>query len=611
MQEKSKEKIKFFELTIQFLFILFASVLFKGDEYAFAASCPVLNAGDMVKVTGRSAIYVINKDSKLLYFPTGDEFKSWNSNDSYGGYTTVTQECYNSELMDKVPNAYPAGVNFRPGSYIVKRASSAQLYVVLPGNKLAKISSVDAQSLYGASFIAKTINDVFWSNYIGRGDDVAGKVHEGMLIQKDGLTYYVDSDNVLRQVPTLTENRFKSAFIHQVPASYLVGFTIGAPISLKIPNIENRAQDLEAGEPSLPTPPPTPTPTPTPTPVIPLTCSDTTGTGANADYLIVTAKNLCDPAKQLRAFRRDNGRSVGIITIEDMALATNTAENIDLWIENYYAVNPNLKFVVLLGGSSQIPFFHFISSYYPPSMSYASDFNYSVISNNSGNYLPTFMVGRLPIKDGAEMTEYLRKVYNFEIKRTIRNDLLMFGYSPETNYVSDHSATATAQGFNALSQINPSSFDTFYSYLNNNKNIAFMFYYGHGNWFGNGPINIDSLSKWSNDNDPVVYFSGGCGFDSGTTNRPFSELMQFSKNAAVAAIGVSENGGYGYDYSMVPMYLSQLKKSASIGQVFKNTIIDYFNAAVSAGRNTSSPDQFDSYYVHRLILIGDPALKIR
>jgi hypothetical protein len=98
---------------------------------ANAAVCPTLAAGDMIKVSGKAAIYSVNKDSKVLYFPSGDEFKSWNENNSYGGYITVTQECFDSL---SVPSTYPGAVNYRAGSYVVKRPSSDQLYVVLPGN---------------------------------------------------------------------------------------------------------------------------------------------------------------------------------------------------------------------------------------------------------------------------------------------------------------------------------------------------------------------------------------------------------------------------------------------------------------------------------------------
>jgi hypothetical protein len=209
---------------------------------AIAAVCPTLSAGDMIKVSGRPAIYSVNKDNKVLYFPSGDEFKSWNVNNSYGGYVTVTQDCFDSL---SVPSSYPGAVNFRAGSYVVKRPSSDQLYVVEPGNKLAKISLADAKALYGASFKAMTVADAFWPHYTQRGADVAGTVHEGMLVSDAGKTWYVDAGNVLREVTAtgMTANRFKSAFVHAVAASALAGTTVGSQLSAAESVLANRTQD--------------------------------------------------------------------------------------------------------------------------------------------------------------------------------------------------------------------------------------------------------------------------------------------------------------------------------------------------------------------------------
>ncbi len=209
---------------------------------ADAAVCPTLAAGDMIKVSGKPAIYSVDKMSKVLYFPSGDEFKSWNETNSYGGYVTVTQECFDSL---PVPSTYPGAVNYRPGSYVVKRPSSDQLYVVEPGNKLAKISTTDAAALYGASYKVMTVADAFWPHYVNRGADIAGMVHEGMLVSKDGKTWLVDAGNVLREVTAtgMTANRFKAAFVHTVPASYLTATTVGSPVTALESVLSNRTQD--------------------------------------------------------------------------------------------------------------------------------------------------------------------------------------------------------------------------------------------------------------------------------------------------------------------------------------------------------------------------------
>src|SRR3989338_7780661 len=209
---------------------------------AIAAVCPTLAAGDMVKVSGFPAIYSVNKDTKVMYFPSGDEFKSWNVNESYGGYVTVTQACFDSL---PVPSAYPGAVNYRAGSWVVKRPSSDQLYVVLPGNSLAKVSMADAKLLYGNSFKTKVVADAFWPHYTMRGADVAGTVHEGMLVSNAGKTWYVDAGNSLREVTAagMTANRFKSAFVHAVAASALAGTATGVVVDAAVSSLATRTQD--------------------------------------------------------------------------------------------------------------------------------------------------------------------------------------------------------------------------------------------------------------------------------------------------------------------------------------------------------------------------------
>jgi hypothetical protein len=203
--------------------------------------CPTLSSGDMVKVANKPAIYVVNRFNKIMYFPSGDEFKSWNEGEGYGGYVTVTQDCFDNGLS--TPIAPPAGVNFRPGSYVIKKENTNQLYVILPNNAIAKISDADAKALYGTNYKVMTVKFIFWSNYVNAGADVSGKVHSGMLVRKDGKVWYVDG-NSLREVPAaqMAVNRFKTAFIRTVPASYLAGLATGVPISGQVVEYTNRTQ---------------------------------------------------------------------------------------------------------------------------------------------------------------------------------------------------------------------------------------------------------------------------------------------------------------------------------------------------------------------------------
>lgn len=214
---------------------------------AQGATCPTLAAGDMIKVTGKPAIYAVNNDLKVLYFPSGDEFKSWRP--TYGGYISVTQECFDSL---SVPSAYPGAVNYHPGSYLVKRASSDQLYVVLPGNSLSKIDAASATTLYstsaytdGVGYKVMTIADTFWPHYVYRGLDITtAKAHPGMLIKVSGITYYVDADSKLREVTTtgFTANGFQERFVRTLTTDAISGLAAGLTIDAEVPALTDKTQ---------------------------------------------------------------------------------------------------------------------------------------------------------------------------------------------------------------------------------------------------------------------------------------------------------------------------------------------------------------------------------
>ncbi len=209
------------------------------------AVCPALAVGDLIKVDGAAAIYTIDSNNHVYYFPSGDEFKSWNVDEKYGGYTKVSQVCYDSLPL---PTASPLGVNFRPGSFVVKRPSSSQLYVVEPGNTLAKITAEAAKALYGSAYTVMTVPDVFWPNYINRGADItSSKVHPGMVISYNGKQWYVDfryNKVELRELTAsaFTANRFKKAFVRPVTSAMVEGIGVGETIDGVVYSLSDRTQ---------------------------------------------------------------------------------------------------------------------------------------------------------------------------------------------------------------------------------------------------------------------------------------------------------------------------------------------------------------------------------
>lgn len=205
-----------------------------------ATDCPALYAGDMVKVTGKAAIYAVNNDLKVLYFPSGDEFKSWQP--TYGGYKSITQTCFDSL---SVPSTYPGAVNYRAGTYVVKRPSSDQLYVVEPNNTLAKITVDAAKALYGASYKVMTVGDAFWPHYVNRGADVSTAiVHPGMLVSNGGKTWYVSTDNKLQEVTTdgMAANKFETRFVKSVTDAMISGVTVGTAVTAEVKELTDKTQ---------------------------------------------------------------------------------------------------------------------------------------------------------------------------------------------------------------------------------------------------------------------------------------------------------------------------------------------------------------------------------
>lgn len=205
-----------------------------------AANCPAgFGPGTMLKVTGRPPVYIMNNQQQLLSYFSGNEYKTWTSNNQYSGHLYVSQACFDEQ---KLPTVLPTLVGFRPGTKIVKRIASDQLYVVEPGNKLAKITPAAATALYGA-YTAYTVDDVAFPHYVNRGDDITTAVpHEGMLVSNGGKTYYVSAGSTLQEVTDsgFSANNFQRVYVHAVAST--AGFTMGAPISAQVAALVDRTQ---------------------------------------------------------------------------------------------------------------------------------------------------------------------------------------------------------------------------------------------------------------------------------------------------------------------------------------------------------------------------------
>ncbi len=212
---------------------------------AIDPSCPTLNAGDEVKVVGRSAIYIVDYDGKIRPFTSGDIYKTYKA--AYGNYKLIGGACLNSLPQ---PSQFPSIVTYRPGAVVVRYSAdpTGQLYVVQPGNALAKISLENARVLHGANFRVRDISLIDWPHYVNRRADVTGpKVYPGMTIRTPSTgskVWYVSTMNKLHEVSpsALAANFILPEYIFTVPDSAVAGMAMGDAITGINPMLMDRTQ---------------------------------------------------------------------------------------------------------------------------------------------------------------------------------------------------------------------------------------------------------------------------------------------------------------------------------------------------------------------------------
>lgn len=166
--------------------------------------CPILEPGDLFKVPNHTAVYYINAWNERMYFPHQSVYLTWYPD--FGGITVVPSYCFNNYPNPALP---PFGINFRPGSYLVKIVGSPSVYAILPGNTLAKIGNeTAAEALYGQDwkYDVYDVSDFFWPNYANYAEDIIEAVpHDGMLVKTEAsqMVWHVEDGALVRVLGAL------------------------------------------------------------------------------------------------------------------------------------------------------------------------------------------------------------------------------------------------------------------------------------------------------------------------------------------------------------------------------------------------------------------------
>ena len=235
-------------------------------------------AGDLIQFesTEKGApVYLLNAKGERLYFPSEEVYASWYGKD-FSGVNVISVNCVNAF---PAPSQLPLGVNYRPGSQLVKVKIHPDVYVIEPGNKKAKLGSEGvAKALYGDNWSTKVrdVADEWWSNFTSTGDAVTeAKPHEGMLLQVTGgtKTYTVKSGKLVEVSGTLLS--------YEVPQVVAQAVFDAGTMGEGTVETSSLTDDPAQGGPVVQTPAPTPAATNTSTPAAPVGGDLTVGLSAN------------------------------------------------------------------------------------------------------------------------------------------------------------------------------------------------------------------------------------------------------------------------------------------------------------------------------------------
>ncbi len=203
---------------------LFSNLDFCGGNHGLLVK--QVDDGDLVTNTD-SIIYEIGCDGTLHIVPNEATYKTWWT--SYENVSFV-------EGSFIAQNGFGDNVTIRPGTNLVKQASSPKVYAVEPGGILRWIpDEATAETLYGPRWntIILDIPDTIFSDYTV-GDDLGNTAYPAGILgyNSDGQVVYLDSDTYYTTPgDILSYMRFQSKFLVDLNDAIMLNYMYGGDLT--------------------------------------------------------------------------------------------------------------------------------------------------------------------------------------------------------------------------------------------------------------------------------------------------------------------------------------------------------------------------------------------
>ena len=335
-------------------------------------------------------------------------------------------------------------------------------------------------------------------------------------------------------------------------------------------------------------------------------------------YLIITHDNFYSTIGPLAISKQKQGYQVTIVRTSQIA-ANPTAQQITNYIKNVYLESGGtLKYVLLVGDAKDPQGKTYIPTHYAPSAKPAStgpfiatDLYYATM--DASDYLPDICVGRLPVSTTSETIIMVNKILNYT---PASRKVLLFGFSLELpNYgYPDRTNILEPAGFVVDTLLDAAATTT--EIVNRiNQGRLLVAYYGHGAGACAGTtaglgICSHELTALTNTKLPVV-LSGGCDnneFDNATSNI-LGENFVLRPACAVAFVGNTRTGGYGYKYEFADGFYEELSKSGRLGEMLNAGRQAIYDAAFADGLPVGA-GSVHCNDIEKINLLGDPELRL-